>query len=269
MSTEVKAWERAPEDRRGEVVSDRLGEAAAGYAAAGWPVFPLRSRGKKPLTPHGFHDATTDSTKVGGWWRRWPAANIGLAIPVGFVVVDIDDPEALHRLKAEELVLPATATSTTGRGCHLFYRTATEIRNAAHFLAGVDLRGVGGYVVVPPSIHPTGARYRWQVPISSSTVAEAPGWLTRSTTDREGKPQARPVEAWRQIAARGVGRGERNHTVASLAGHLLRRGIDPFVTLDLLVCWNSVRCRPPLPEVEVARTVDSIAGRELRRRSHG
>lgn len=92
-------------------------------------------------------------------------------------------------------------------------------------------------------------------------------FLVASATDPVHR--ARPPEHWRELTAEGIGEGERNSTVASLAGHLLRRGIDPFVTLELLVCWNAVRCRPPLPEPEVARAVDSIAGRELRRRSHG
>jgi hypothetical protein len=204
---------------------------------------------------------------VHAWWHRWPTANIGLAIPRGLVVVDVDNPEAFHHLKAEDLDVPATAKSTTGRGCHLFYRTEIEIRNAAGVVPGVDLRGVGGYVVVPPSIHPSGAQYRWEVPLSPSTLAEAPVWLSR-TTERQTKGQARPVEEWRRIAAQGVAQGARNHTVASLAGHLLRRRVDPFVVVDLLVCWNAVRCRPPLPETEVGQTVNSIAGRELRRRNH-
>ena len=56
----------------------------------------------------------------------------------------------------------------------------------------------------------------------------------------------------------GVNRGERNNSVASLAGHLLWHGVDPAVVLELLLCWNRVRCRPPLDDEEVARAVLSI-----------
>jgi hypothetical protein len=56
-----------------------------------------------------------------------------------------------------------------------------------------------------------------------------------------------------------VPEGERNNSIASLAGHLLWHGVDPKVTLDLLLCWNATRCRPPLGEDEVGRTIDSIA----------
>jgi len=56
----------------------------------------------------------------------------------------------------------------------------------------------------------------------------------------------------------GVEAGARNNTIASLSGHLLWRGVDPPVVMELLLCWNRVRCRPPLPDEEVARTVASI-----------
>jgi hypothetical protein len=55
-----------------------------------------------------------------------------------------------------------------------------------------------------------------------------------------------------------VPEGERNNSIASLAGHLLWHGVDPKVTLDLMLCWNATRCRPPLGEDEVGRIVDSI-----------
>ena len=69
--------------------------------------------------------------------------------------------------------------------------------------------------------------------------------------------------------AQGVAEGERNNTLARLVGHLLRRRVDPYVALELALCWNATRCRPPLPEAEVLRVADSIAARELRRRKGG
>jgi hypothetical protein len=181
------------------------------------------------------------------------------------VVVDIDDLKALPRLKAEGRELPATVKSATGRGLHLFYRVEAEIRNAVELFPGVDLRGVGGYVVAPPSVHPTGARYRWEVPLSPANLTEAPEWIGEAALQR--RPcAARAPEAWRQITSEAVRHGKRNDTLASLVGHLLRRGVDPFVALELLLAWNAVRCHPPLSEAEVTRTVDSVAGCELRRR---
>jgi len=63
-----------------------------------------------------------------------------------------------------------------------------------------------------------------------------------------------------------VAEGERNNALARLVGHLLRRRVDPFMVVELALAWNATRCRPPLPEAEVLRTVDSIARAEARRR---
>ena len=242
-----------------------LGRAALEIAGLGFEVFPLRPRGKTPLTAHGHLDATTAGAVIRSWWERWPQVNVGLAIPRGLVVVDIDDPTALLRLKAEDRELPATVKSTTGRGFHLFYRTEAEIRNAVQLFRGIDLRGVGGYIVAPPSVHPTGACYRWEVPPSPDNFSEAPRWLQEVVTEgRAGN--ARAPAAWRRITSEGVRHGKRNDAIASLAGHLLRRGVDPFVVLELLHSWNATRCHPPLSDAEVTRTVDSVAGCELRRR---
>ncbi len=76
--------------------------------------------------------------------------------------------------------------------------------------------------------------------------------------------QPRPVSEWRELARNGVAAGTRNQSTAQLAGHLLSRGVDPYVTLELLVAWDA-RNQPPLGRDEVARTVRSIAEREVRK----
>lgn len=78
--------------------------------------------------------------------------------------------------------------------------------------------------------------------------------------------QKRTAQEWQEMISVGVGAGERNHSVASLSGHLLRKNVDPFVVLELLRSWNHARNRPPLGDEEVVRTVNSIAGKELVRR---
>jgi hypothetical protein len=68
-----------------------------------------------------------------------------------------------------------------------------------------------------------------------------------------------PITYWRRRVCDGVPAGERNNTIASLAGHLLRHGLDPAVVMELLLCWNRIRCRPPLADGEVAAVVESIS----------
>jgi hypothetical protein len=66
------------------------------------------------------------------------------------------------------------------------------------------------------------------------------------------------LKYWRELIHKAVPEGTRNSTIASLAGHLLWHGVDAEVVLELLLCWNRVRCSPPLGDDEVLRTVESI-----------
>jgi Primase C terminal 1 (PriCT-1)/Bifunctional DNA primase/polymerase, N-terminal len=78
-----------------------------------------------------------------------------------------------------------------------------------------------------------------------------------------------PPAKWRELVTAGVAEGNRDVQITRLTGYLLRRYVDPFVTLQLVASWNLTHCRPPLPSEDVARIVNSIAGRELRRRTNG
>jgi hypothetical protein len=175
----------------------------------------------------------------------------------------------LRKLEAEHDPLPATVEALTARGRHLYFNMPdAPVRNSAgKIAAGVDTRGVGGYVLAPPSIHPSGRAYAWSVD-SASLIADAPDWLLARITKGNGNGEATPPEVWRELVAGGVTEGSRNSSVAKLTGHLLRRFIDPHVVHDLMQCWNATRCRPPLPEEEITTIVGSICTKELQRRGH-
>jgi hypothetical protein len=72
-------------------------------------------------------------------------------------------------------------------------------------------------------------------------------------------PPATPLTHWRDLTQSGIEEGQRNNAIASLAGYLLWHGVDTSVGLQLLLGWNRLRCQPPLPDDEVARTVESIS----------
>ena len=174
----------------GQLSAPTLLRAALAYAGRGVPVFPCERGAKRPLTRNGHCDATTDRRAIERWWRRQPAANIGLPTgeKSGIVVldVDVDDGglESLAKLEREGAPLPKTARARTGGGgFHLFFRypRGTEIRNTAGLLGpGLDVRGEGGYVVVPPSR--TQGPYEW---VDRSPLAEA-SWLIDRLTERDG-----------------------------------------------------------------------------------
>jgi hypothetical protein len=279
-----------------ERVENLLLGAALDYAGRGLPVFPVHNvlpmlaphagflctcgkglrcgnPGKHPiarLSPHGFKDATTDAATVEHWWLCYPTANIGIAT-AGLVVVDVDPAkggaEVMAELERKHSKLPLTwRVITGGGGCHVYLRDPTGKVGCTQNRPGpgVDIRGAGGYAVAPPSGHISGGCYCWedgQGP-GSAPLADAPSWLT----DELKAPRALPIESLRTLASGAVTEGARNTTIARLTGHLLRKYVDPLVTLDLMQAFNAARCEPPLASEEVGTIVRSIAAKELRRR---
>lgn len=130
----------------------RLLDAALVYAGWGWPVFPLRPGSKTPATRHGFKDATVDLERIRAWWTRHPDSNIGLPTGHAFDVIDVDvpiDPASMASIVASDNDVHGHVATSSG-GIH-FYIKPTGRGNTAGFLPSVDYRGVGGYVVAPPS----------------------------------------------------------------------------------------------------------------------
>ena len=245
---------------------------ALALAARGFHVFPCRPRDKRPATTNGHRDATTDPLIIRAWWHQQPDNNIAIATGEvsGIFVVDVDglDAEAgLRRLEAEHGALPATVEVITARGRHIYFKWPHEtVRNSASKIgAHIDVRGDGGYVLCPPRTHPNGRRYCWSVD-SADSIADAPHWLLAKQNGVAVSPTSSPE--WRALIG-GVDEGARDCSLTRLAGHLLRHRVDPFVTLGLLQSWNATNCNPPLPAADVERIVNSIAGKELRRRRNG
>lgn len=146
----------------------------------------------------GLHIATTDPAIISQWWARYPRANIGIATGAGLLVVDLDGPDGeawLAARQTERGPIPATPTQQTASGRHLVFRIAKELRNSASRLAPhVDIRGDGGYIVAAPSVHPSGATYRWledRRP-SRTPIADAPQWLLDEIEAMQAQP---PTEA--------------------------------------------------------------------------
>ncbi len=248
-------------------------QAALGLAAKGKAIFPVAAKGKTPLTAHGCKDATVDPAIVAEWWMRWPAANIGLATGAAshLFVLDIDGEEgeaSLAKLEKDNHPLPSTVESITGGGGrHIFFRwpEGGGIGNSASRLGkGLDVRGEGGYVVVPPSIHPSGRKYSWSID-SLLEAVPAPGWLLDLILVPQDRTRAKLPSEWVELM-KGMTEGGRNDAVARIAGKLLRCYVEPPLALELCLAWNEARCCPPLTADEVTQVVYSISANELRRR---
>lgn len=172
-------------------MSALLADAALAYAASGWSVFPCEPRGKRPLArlaPHALKDAARDLSTIARWWRLEPDANIGLSCgPAGLLVLDIDGEEGEAAIRALQGRYGTLGETPAGSGPAEEDGRSSTARGAGFRIARASLgpgwtpAPVGGYVILPPSVHPSGKRYTWR---DESAIAPLPPWLRRLLTDR-------------------------------------------------------------------------------------
>jgi hypothetical protein len=234
------------------------------YAAAGLAVFPCRPATKKPATAHGLLDATTDADTIRAWWRAEPRANVAIATGrvSGLIAVDVDPrntgDESLAALVAQHGPLPETPESRTGdSGRHVFlaHPGGHVPCSQGKVAPGIDVKGDGGYVVLPPSIHPNGEEYAWgdSAPLGELPLAPCPEWLTTLIQTAAAET---PVPA---ADGQAIPEGQRNATLARLGGVMRRVGMSQTEILAALLRVNIDRCHPPLEQREVEQIAASIA----------
>jgi putative DNA primase/helicase len=252
-------------------------DAALALAKRGFAVFPCWENAKEPLTPNGFKDASKDPAVILGWWRRYLNANVGVACGAvsGKFVVDVDvkgdrDGEAdLRLLEKEHGALPATVESITpSRGRHLWFNMPEDRRVPSKVgwpADGLDIRGDGGYVVVPPSYVIEKKKgyegpYVWSVDCAPA-FADAPAWLLDLVC--EGKKERKPPGYFKELSE-GVSDGSRNESLAQIIGALIRAGMTGRQAYDYGIYWNE-RNTPPLDEKRIGQCVLNIQKREKKR----
>ena len=254
--------------------------AALAYAELGWAVLPLHSVnadgtctcgnpecdsiGKHPRTKHGFHEATRDQEQISQWWTQWPDANIGVRTGAesGIVVIDIDPrkggDDSFEDLEKEIGKLPDTAEQHTGSGGRhlIFNHPGKEVKCSQSELgSGIDVKGDGGYIVVPPSWNANG-QYVWELsshPLEVS-IADLPQRLLQKLVENNDHQHQKPAAP----IPEKIPEGERNGTLVSLAGTMRRRGCEASEILPSLIKMNQ-RCQPPLDEAEVEQIAVSVS----------
>nr|WP_281721132.1 DNA polymerase [Nitrosomonas nitrosa] len=264
-------------------------EAALNYAKRGIPVFPVHGisdngactcgkptcvhPGKHPILDGGYKNATCDQQQIIEWWNKYPKANIG--IPTGKVsgwyAVDVDKKnngkENYHKFverHKNDLPKASLKVNTGGGGHHLIYtqpacgRAVGSTTNIGR-LEGVDFRGDGGYIVVPPSLHHSQEIYEWArgfsfdghydpaqlVPLPA-LIVDLVNNPTRALVDSESIPQ-----------------GSRNSSLFKLACQFRRGGVADEQLFELVSEKNASLCKPPLDQSEVRQIVTSALKTEI------
>ena len=244
-------------------------DAAIGYQRRGWSVIPLQPRGKKPLLSSWkeFQVSAATPEEIREWWTVHPNANVGVVTGSvsRLLVLDLDGPAAATLLRAH-VPLPRTGAVRTAKGYHLYFsHSSADIGNATALLAeggsAVDVRGEGGYVVAPPSVHESGRVYGWVVP--PEEIIPLPPELEELLLSRQVRCQLATDDTdwWGEVAA-GVARGCRNDAATKVAGYFARMtGGDQEAVSRAVELWNA-RNPEPLPERELATVVASVCRRE-------
>lgn len=243
-----------------------LQKAAEEYARQGRHIVPLRAGGKQPLTKNGLKNATCDLEQVRRWWKKWPNANIGwVPEPSGLIGFDVDGPEGERTARALGLYDSDTLSARSGRpdgGEHRYFLRdglPTGVGNLKLGESGkLEVRDDAGYLVVPPSVHKSGAIYQWLNTSPAAALPEAArdailrhlAGQSPASTNRRGK----------------IPEGNRNNRVVSEAGILRNRGFSGSALAEKLLEFSSTHCDPPLSEAEVlgiAKRADAWDSRVL------
>lgn len=254
-------------------------QAAIMYLTFGWSVFPLRARGKEPLP--GFPVGTFQRYRLAtdeeafDWWINTPGLNVAIATGAisKLFVLDCDSMEACQAVA--DRGIPTTRVATTGKGAHVYFKYPDfPVGNRTNLLAGVDIRGNGGYVVAPPSIHPSGKAYRWH---REAPLADAPDWLLtmlrRQHGHSDGKPKKTAIQylssttTWAQAALKyeieavqSAAPGHQNNCLNRAAfkmGQLVAQGVIDRDTVERALFGAAVALSARDGESQTARTIQS------------
>lgn len=269
-------------------MTSALHKAARQWVEAGYYVFPCLVGRKEPACENGLDDATLDVAQIDAWWTENPDYNVGCAPHMsGNTVLDVDGErgaETLSELQGTFGDLPTTLTISTPRapGFHLWFDgpCSSSVGSDTRGLGPkLDTRGLGGYVLMPPSViapgeyknNPSGGCYAIK---EARETANLPEWIAErvqsqrlhhvaATDDVDGPESIRRVRlALERLVAEGIvaveGSGGDDCTF-KMACECLDLGVSPDKGYELASeIWNP-RCEPPWDEDELRIKFDNAA----------
>lgn len=234
-------------------------EAALEYASYGWSVLPVKPQEKRPLMQNWLQYTKSRASldMIRTWFDNLTGAGVGTVTGrvSNIVVLDVEStcPESIDSILRR---YPTQLVSRTGSGgYHLYYQyplNVNTISNRVRLFEGVDLRADGGFIVLPPTLHPSGGVYKW-------VNRGVPGAFPATLLDIQSSPSDMygHGDRWITEVLRGVGEGQRNDACARLCGYFFKKGVATDVVESLLMEWNE-RNDPPMPVSEVRTTMRSI-----------
>lgn len=244
--------------------SELLKEALA-CCRRGWSVVPVAPGGKSPIVPWTKYSNERASPKqIREWWHTFPNANIGVVTGKisGLVVIDVD---RRGRKMLSRLPYTPLQVETRKGNFHLYYQhPGGVVPNAVNKdNLGIDIRGDGGLVVVPPSIHETGRVYRWKRKKLRSPLPFPPMDIVRTERTKEvNQSEHKDNDSWISEILLGVTHGGRNDAATRLAGYYFKKGMPVDLVQTQMELWNT-RNDPPLSVREISTVVQSIHKKNL------
>jgi putative DNA primase/helicase len=231
-------------------------KSALKYQEKGFSVIPLKSKGKEALVGwKTYQKNKPTAARIKSWWKDSPRANVGIVTGKlsGIIVIDCDSNGACKRFVEAHPEARATLQVKTGKGKHYYFEWATGIRNNTGSLLGpgIDVRGEGGYVAAPPSIHENGKHYKW---VNENSIQPLPKKLKDVLTSSSKKRATSQPRSSTQF----IKEGERNARLTSIAGAMQRQGMHREAMLAALLSENNSRCDPPLADSELEQIVKSV-----------
>lgn len=225
------------------------------YWDYGWSLLPVKPEDKRPYTQNWlqYTKQKANFNMVNEWFTHLSGAGVGVVTGrvSDLVVLDVENycETPINELLSK---YPTNLISKTGSGgYHLFYRyppNKGRVANRVGLFNGIDLRADGGFIVLPPTLHPSGNKYEW--------VQEGiPGLFPNELLDVQAVSSNQ--EMWIQEILRGVAEGGRNDACARLCGYFFKKGIAEDIVGAILNEWNE-KNDPPLPQSEIQTTINSI-----------
>lgn len=244
-------------------LENKILSQALNYAEKlGWSIIPV-GKNKRPLIEwKQFQNKRATKEQISDWFNKNPDA--GIAVITGnisnIVIVDIDPRHGGSNENFKDI--QTLIAKTGGGGWHYYFQYEEGIQNHAGLEPGIDVRGEGGYAVLPPSPHESGINYKWEIsPSDDVSISKIPQFVKDLLSTSKTKTKKSKFD---KAVLSGVGEGKRNESAASVAGKLLKRFPEEEWENEAwphLINWNSQN-NPPLSEEELRTTFESIKQRQ-------